>query len=276
MNDKILDLVIPKRNNYFQDSSFWLFYGDSFSLLKRIPEKSIDMIFADPPYFLSNGGISVQSGKMVSVNKANWDMGMQTEDKLEYNRKWIKECKRVLKDDGTIWISGTMHNIYFVGVALELEGFSIINNITWQKSNPPPNISTRAFTHSTETILWARKLLTPKKKGKHLFNYKDMKQINGNKQMKDVWTFSLTPKREKKAGKHPTQKPLALLERIILASTKEGAVILDPFNGSGTTGISAYLHKRNYIGIDSEKSYLKLTKIRYLEIKKELEDEKKL
>ncbi|HHT82567.1 MAG TPA: site-specific DNA-methyltransferase [Acholeplasmataceae bacterium] len=262
-----MDLNIPKKNLFFKENSFQLLLGDSFSLLKKIPEKSIDMIFADPPYFLSNGGISVQSGKMVSVNKATWDMGMKTEDKLKYNRRWIKECKRVLKDDGTIWISGTMHNIYYVGVALELEGFSIINNVTWQKTNPPPNISTRAFTHSTETILWARKQLTPKKKGKHLFNYQDMKEINGGKQMKDVWQFSLTPKREKQAGKFPTQKPLALLERIILSSTKEGDLILDPFNGSGTTGIAAYNLNRRYIGIDLEKEYLELTKTRYNIIK---------
>jgi site-specific DNA-methyltransferase (adenine-specific) len=262
-----MDLNIPKKNLFFKENSFQLLLGDSFSLLKKIPEKSIGMIFADPPYFLSNGGISVQSGKMVSVNKAAWDMGMKIEDKLKYNRRWIKECKRVLKDDGTIWISGTMHNIYYVGVALELEGFSIINNVTWQKTNPPPNISTRAFTHSTETILWARKQLTPKKKGKHLFNYQDMKEINGGKQMKDVWQFSLTPKREKQAGKFPTQKPLALLERIILSSTKEGDLILDPFNGSGTTGIAAYNLNRRYIGIDLEKEYLELTKTRYNIIK---------
>jgi len=262
-----MDFKFPKKSLYFKENKFQLILGDSFSLLKKMPESSVNMIFADPPYFLSNGGITVQSGNMVSVNKANWDMGMETDKKLEYNRKWIKECRKVLNDDGTIWISGTMHNIYFVGVALELEGFNIINNITWQKTNPPPNISTRAFTHSTETILWARKQLSPKKKGKHLFNYLDMKEINGGKQMKDVWQFSLTPKREKQAGKFPTQKPLELLERIIRACTKEGDIILDPFNGSGTTGIAAYKLKRDYIGIDLEKDYLELTKKRYNMIK---------
>ncbi len=256
-----------KKNIYFNEEKFDLLLGDSFELLKKIEPKSIDMIFADPPYFLSNGGISVHSGKMVSVDKASWDKGMKKEDKLEYNRKWIKLCKEILKDDGTIWISGTLHNIYFVGVALELEGFSIINNITWRKLNPPPNISTRAFTHSTETILWARKQLTAKKKGKHLFNYQDMKNINGNKQMKDVWDFSLTKQSEKKLGKHPTQKPLALLERIILASTKKGDIILDPFCGSGTTGLAAYKHNRYFIGIDNEKEYLNLAKERYNDLK---------
>lgn len=262
-----MSIKIPKKRLIVDESNFRLVHGDSLKILKTIDEKSIDMIFADPPYFLSNGGITVQSGKMVSVNKAKWDMNMPLEEKLDYNREWIKECRRVLKDNGSIWISGTMHNIYFVGVALELEGFNIINNITWQKTNPPPNLSTRAFTHSTETVIWARKQLTDKKRGKHHFNYQDMKEINGGKQMKDVWQFSLTPPREKKEGKHPTQKPLALLERIILSATKEGDLILDPFNGSGTTGIAASKLKRNYIGIDFEEEYLQLTKRRYNRLK---------
>ncbi|HHX70775.1 MAG TPA: site-specific DNA-methyltransferase [Gallicola sp.] len=258
---------LPRKSIYYEEDKFILLHGDSFKLLKKLPDKSIDVIFADPPYFLSNGGITVASGKMVTVDKADWDKGVETKDKLKYNRTWIKECRRVLKDNGTIWISGTFHNIYYVGVSLEMEGFSIINNITWRKTNPPPNISTRAFTHSTETILWARKQLTPKKKGKHLFNYQHMKEINEGKQMKDVWEFSLTPKREKLEGKHPTQKPLSLLERIILASTDEGDVVLDPFNGSGTTGIACKMLNRRYVGIEREIEYLKLTEKRYTMIR---------
>lgn len=255
------------KNIFYSEDNFQLILGDTFNMLKKIPNKSVDMIFADPPYFLSNNGITVHSGKMVSVNKASWDMGMTIDKKLKYNRKWIKLCRNILKDDGTIWISGTMHNIYYIGVALELEGFNIINNITWKKLNPPPNISTRAFTHSTETILWARKQLTKNKKGKHTFNYSLMKEINDNKQMKDVWEFSLTPKREKKQGKHPTQKPLSLLERIILSSTNENDLVLDPFCGSSTTGIAAITHNRRYIGIDNEIEYLNLSKRRYNEFK---------
>ncbi|MDZ4195970.1 MAG: DNA methyltransferase [Candidatus Izemoplasmatales bacterium] len=258
-----MKIELPKNKVYYEDEEFHLLLGDSFSLLKKIRPNSVDMIFADPPYFLSNGGISVHSGKMVSVDKADWDKGMTLENKLKYSRKWIKLCREVLKENGTIWISGTLHNIYFVGVALELEGFSIINNITWRKLNPPTNISTRAFTHSTETILWARKQLTPKKKGKHQFNYKDMKELNFGKQMKDVWDYPLTKKSEKLYGKHPTQKPLDLLERIILASTKQEDLVLDPFCGSGTTGLAAYKHNRSFIGIDLEETYLELTKKRY-------------
>ena len=253
--------------NYFQeqiqvalnDEQSVLVQGDSFHLLSQMKEKSIDMIFADPPYFLSNDGVTCKGGKMVSVNKGNWDKINSFEDKHDFNRRWIRLCKTVLKDTGTIWISGTLHNIYSIGMALEQEGFKIINNITWQKTNPPPNLACRAFTHSTETILWAKKDI---KKAKHLFHYHLMKEENSGKQMKDVWTGSLTPKREKKLGKHPTQKPLYLLNRIIAASTNEDDVILDPFCGSSTTGVAAKNLGRKYIGIDNELEYIELSKAR--------------
>ena len=249
---------------YFEDGSFKLIDNDTFKTLKQFDEKTFDMIFADPPYFLSNDGITCSGGKMVSVNKGNWDKALSLKDKHKFNRKWICECYRVLKDNGTIWISGTLHNIYSIGMALEEEGFKIINNITWQKTNPPPNLACKTFTHSTETILWAKKDL---KNNKYTFNYDLMKELNDNKQMKDVWTTSLTKPSEKKQGKHPTQKPLEILDKIILASTNEGDIVLDPFCGSSTTGISAIKQKRNYIGIDSEREYLDLSIRRYNEIK---------
>ena len=249
---------------YFREGSFKLINDDTFNALKNFEEKTFDMIFADPPYFLSDNGITCSGGKMVSVNKGFWDKSLSVKEKHEFNKKWIKECYRVLKDNGTIWISGTLHNIYSIGMALEEEGFKIINNITWQKTNPPPNIACKAFTHSTETILWAKKDL---KKSKYTFNYNLMKELNDNKQMKDVWTTSLTKPSEKKQGKHPTQKPLEILNRIILASTKENDLILDPFCGSSTTGIAAVKLNRRYIGIDNEKEYLDLSIRRYQEIK---------
>lgn len=251
---------------YFKESTFKLINNDTFDTLKQFDEKSFDMIFADPPYFLSNNGITCSSGRMVSVNKGNWDKALSVNDKYEFNRKWIHECYRILKDEGTIWISGTLHNIYSIGMALEEEGFKILNNITWQKTNPPPNLACKTFTHSTETILWAKKDL---KKVKYTFNYSLMKELNNNKQMKDVWTTSLTKPSEKKNGRHPTQKPLEILERIILASTNENDLILDPFCGSSTTGIAAAKLKRNYIGIDNEKEYLDLSIRRYKEIKED-------
>lgn len=265
-----------KTRPYFHVDGFSLYLGYCNSVLKSLPEKYVDVIFADPPYFLSGGGVSCHSGKQVSVDKGDWDKTMTPQEKLAFNRKWLRSCRRVLKDNGSIWISGTFHNIYSVGVALELEGYSIINNITWQKPNPAPNLACRCFTNSTETIIWARKIDGKGRKGKHYFNYPLMKEINGGKQMKDVWTLNLPTKAEKEFGKHPTQKPLSVLERILLASTKEGDLILDPFNGSGTTGIACQFLKRNYIGIDKEKEYLDLTVKRFQKTKEDSLNEKKL
>lgn len=248
---------------YYEDGDFKLIYNDTFKQLKKFEDKSIDMIFADPPYFLSDDGITCRSGKIASVNKGEWDKSLSVKDKLEYNKKWINECYRILKDNGTIWISGTMHNIYSIGESLEEENFKILNNITWQKTNPPPNIACKTFTHSTETILWAKKNI---KNNKYTFNYSLMKELNGGKQIKDVWTTSLTKPSERKQGKHPTQKPLEILERIILASTNENDLILDPFCGSSTTGIAAIKLNRKYIGIDNSKEYLDLSIRRYLEL----------
>lgn len=241
---------------YYDNDNFKLLHGDALLLLKKIEPQSIDMIFADPPYFLSSDGITCSGGKMVSVNKGEWDKKISIKEKHQFNKKWIRQCYKILKDNGTIWISGTMHNIYSIGMALEEEGFKIINNITWKKLNPPPNISCRFFVHSTETILWAKKDI---KKAKHKFNYDLMRELNGGKQAKDVWESSLTKPSEKKCGKHPTQKPEVILEKLILASTDEGDLILDPFNGSGTTGIVANRLKRKYLGIEKEKEYLDLT-----------------
>ena len=250
-----------------ENGSFSLINGDTFKVLKKIEDNTFDIIFADPPYFLSNNGITCSGGKMISVNKGDWDKSLTLKEKHTFNKRWIKECYRILKDTGTIWISGTLHNIYSIGMALEESGFKILNNITWQKTNPPPNLACKTFTHSTETILWARKDL---KNVKYTFNYDVMKQMNGNKQMKDVWTTSLTKPSEKKQGKHPTQKPLEILDKIILASTKEHDLILDPFCGSSTTGISAVKLGRKYIGIDNKKEYLDLSIRRYEELKEDI------
>lgn len=244
---------------FYEDELAKLLLGDTFEVMATMPSESFDMVFADPPYFLSNDGISCSGGKQVSVNKGDWDKGLSLEEKHEFNRRWIRECKRLLTLNGTIWISGTFHNIYSCGMALEQEGFHILNNITWRKLNPPPNLACRTFTHSTETILWARK---DEKKAKHRFNYQLMKEINGGKQMKDVWEGPLTPKQEKEYGKHPTQKPLYLLERIIEASTQEGDRILDPFVGSGTTCVAAKKLRRRAVGIDSSEEYLSIARKR--------------
>lgn len=220
------------------------------------------MIFADPPYFLSNGGISVQSGKQVSVNKGDWDKSQGFEKDNDFNRQWLSLCQEHLTDDGTIWVSGTFHNIFSVAQQMTEIGYKILNCITWQKTNPPPNLSCRYFTHSTEFILWARK----SQKSKHYFNYKLMKEINGGTQMRDVWTLPAIAKWEKSCGKHPTQKPLPLLARIILASTKENDWILDPFAGSSTTGIAASILGRRFLGLEKETEFLKIAKSRRQEL----------
>lgn len=245
---------------YFKDENSKLYLADSLELLKNLPSESVDVIFADPPYFLSNGGITCKGGKAVSVNKGDWDKAATFEDKHKFNLDWIELCKKILKPNGTIWISGTLHNIYSVGVALEQENFKIMNNITWQKTNPPPNLSCKYFTHSTETILWAKK----SGDAKHFFNYELMKELNGGKQMKDVWSGALTPHKEKIFGKHPTQKPLYLLKKILLASTREGDLVLDPFCGSGTTGVACKLLGRKFIGIDNDSDFIALAKERII------------
>ena len=220
------------------------------------------MIFADPPYFLSNGGISVQSGKQVSVNKGDWDKSQGFVKNNKFNFDWISLCRDKLKEDGTIWVSGTYHNIFSVAQMLTELDFRILNCITWAKTNPPPNLSCKFFTHSTEFILWARK----NKKITHYYNYELMKEINGGTQMRDLWILPAIAKWEKSCGKHPTQKSLPLLARIILSSTREGAWILDPFTGSSTTGIAASLLNRRFLGIDREKDFLEISKNRREEI----------
>lgn len=242
--------------------TYKLIQGDCIEELKKIKKGSVKMIFADPPYFLSTqNGISCSGGKMVSVKKGDWDNSLSLKEKHRFNKRWIRACKRVLSDDGSIWISGTFHNIYSIGMALEEEGFYIINNITWQKLNPPPNLSCKCFVHSTETILWA-----VKDKKKYTFNYSLMKEQNGGKQHKDVWSGPLTPKKEKKLGKHPTQKPKYILTKLINASTNEGDLVLDPFSGSGTTGVCALELGRKYIGIEKEEEYINISKKRLEEV----------
>ena len=252
---------------YFQSENFTLYNGDCIKILQEFPENSIDMIFADPPYFLSNGSFTCHAGKRVSVKKGDWDIGQGHVKNLEFHFEWLKECKRVLKDNGTIWISGTYHSIYQCGVALEINGYHFLNDITWFKPNAAPNLSCRFFTASHETLIWARK----DKKGKHKFNYDLMKNGQWKEdflkkdgtQMRSVWSVGTPKPSEKLFGKHPTQKPLDLLRRIVLASTNEGDTVLDPFTGSSTTGIASFTNARKFVGIDIEKEYLDLSIKRY-------------
>jgi site-specific DNA-methyltransferase (adenine-specific) len=260
-----------QQNCVFNSGNFSLFNSDSLLFMENIPDNSIDMVFADPPYMLSNDGFTCQNGRMVNVNKGKWDKSNGFEQDLIFHKTWIAACKRVLKPSGTIWISGTYHSIYQCGFVLQQQGFQILNDIAWFKPNASPNLSCRFFTASHETILWARK----DKNAKHHFDYLSMKEgdfpednikKSGN-QMRSVWSIPTASPGEKKFGKHPTQKPLALLKRIILSSSKPGDIIFDPFNGSGTTGIAtALIGNRCYIGCDLNMDYLELTIKRYQSI----------
>jgi len=254
--------------------SLWLYHGNCFELLDAIaakyPEGRFDCIFADPPYFLSNGGITCHAGKMVKVDKGDWDKSQGADENHNFNREWLARCQRVLKPNGAIWVSGTHHVIFSIGFAMQQLGFKILNDIAWEKPNPPPNLSCRYFTHSTETVLWAAK----NEKSKHAFNYQQMRKVTG-KQMKtvwrrdefsrdeadldSVWTMTAPGSDEKTLGKHPTQKPVALIERCLLASTNEGDLVLDPFLGGGTTAVACVRNKRGCVGIEMDEAHANLS-----------------
>jgi site-specific DNA-methyltransferase (adenine-specific) len=232
-----------------------LLHGDCLRLLPRLPEfGSLALVFADPPYFLSNDGITCRSGRMAPVNKGTWDRLQSVPEMHAFNRRWVALCRDGLADDGSLWVSGTRHVIFSVGFAMQELGMKILNDIAWEKPNPPPNLSCRYFTHATETILWAAK----HRRSRHVFNYREMRAAAGGKQMKSVWRMTAPGAGEKELGRHPTQKPLALLERIIAASTRPGDTVLDPFAGSGTTGVAALRLGRSFIGIESDAEYVRL------------------
>lgn len=233
-----------------------LFLGDCIETMKKFEKESVDMVFADPPYFLSNGGLSINSGKVVSVNKGEWDKKTNYQNTAAFTHSWLKECHRLLKPTGTIWITGTHHNIFEVESELKKLGFKIINIVIWHKSDPPPLIYKSKFRFSYELIIWAKKGL------KYYFDYDSMYKIN-QIEMEDVWTLPAVSKSEKRYGYHPTQKPEGLLERIILSSTKIEEVVLDPFMGSGTTCVVAKRLNRKTIGIDKEKQYFDIASSRF-------------
>lgn len=283
-------MIVP----YYEKPKFKLYQANCLDILGELPENSVDMIFADPPYFLSSGSFTCQNGKMVSVKKGNWDLSNGLKKNFEFQNEWIKKCRRVLKPNGTIWISGTYHSIYQCGFALEINKFHILNDIAWFKPNASPNLSCRFFTASHETLIWARK----EKNGKHIFRYEKMRDWKENykksfscahtsrdeqiellhrpgKQMRSVWAINTPNPIEKKFGKHPTQKPEELMKRVVLASTNKGNLILDPFTGSSTTGLAAYLYGRNFIGIDTEKQYLDLSVKRFEELDKNMKNKSK-
>ncbi len=246
-------------------AGIFLCEGDSVAVLDPIigrhPDGVFDAIFADPPYFLSNGGMTCKNGRRAKVDKGAWDESRGAESDHDFNREWLRRCQRALKPNGTIWVSGTQHVIYSVGFAMQQLGFKLLNTITWEKPNPPPNLSCRYFTHSTETILWAAK----SEASRHTFNYAAMREANGGRQMKSVWHIKVPAAAEKTHGRHPTQKPLELIERCLLASTNPGDLVLDPFLGSGTTGVAAARHGRRFVGIEMNAPYAETARKRVMD-----------
>jgi site-specific DNA-methyltransferase (adenine-specific) len=265
--DGIFPMVVMESSEYspnqcvFRNDEYgvWLYHANCIELMDILIDKysdgRFDMVFADPPYFLSNGGITCHAGKMVRVDKGQWDKSNGPEMNHEFNTAWLSRCQKLLKPNGTIWVSGTHHVIHSVGYAMQQLGMKVLNDITWEKPNPPPNLSCRYFTHSTETIIWAAK----NEKSKHCFNYNKMREINSGKQMKSVWTMTAPNGDEKEFGKHPTQKPVHLLERMILASTIEGNFVFDPFSGSSTTGVASIMLKRKFVGCELEPEFIRLS-----------------
>lgn len=247
------------------NEEFTLFHGNTMEFIGNI-DKKVDMIFADPPYFLSKNVSKCINGTWKSFEKGEWDRTTSQDNITAFNRKWLSACRNVLKDDGTIFVTGTYHNIFSVASCMVELGYKILNIIVWQKSDAKPTLSRNFFNFTTEYIVWARK----NERISHYFNCELMEQLNGGARMSDVWRIPFLSSWEMKYGKHPTQKPLRLLYRVILASTHEGDTILDPFAGSCTTGIAANLLNRKFIGIDQSLEYLMYG----IRRKQEIEDSK--
>ena len=247
------------------DGASAIYKGDALELFRGVPDDSVDCIWTDPPYLLSNDGITCVGGRMVSVNKGEWDRSRGLEADHEFHLAWTAEAFRVLRPTGTIWVSGTLHVYPSVGMALRQNGFRILNDIVWEKTNPPPNLGRRTFTHSTEILLWASKA----QKGsryRYVFNYDDMRSENGGKQMQTVWKFGAAGRAEKRHGKHPTQKPVALIDRCLRASSRPDDVVLDPFTGSGSTGVAALQLGRSFIGFESVDEFVDMASRRLSDI----------
>ena len=238
--------------------------GDSLELLKKIKDKSIDLIFADPPYNLQLKDTLYRPDQTaVEAVNNDWDKFETYQAYDKFSDKWLEECKRILKDNGALWVIGSYHNILRLGTSIQNIGFWILNDIIWHKTNPMPNFRGTRFTNAHETLLWC----TTSRKSKYTFNYQNLKELNDGKQMRSDWYIPICSGKERlretnNQRSHPTQKPEALLYRIIISSTNKGDTILAPFLGSGTTAVVAKKLQRNFIGFEQDKKYIKLAKNR--------------
>lgn len=235
--------------------------ADCFDFLASLDDCSVDCVWTDPPYFLSNGGFTCVGGRMTKVDKGLWDRSLGVEQDHRFHLRWTQEAFRVLRPSGTLWVTGTLHAYLSVGMALLKSGFRLLNDIAWQKPSPPPNLGRRCFTHSTETILWATKAQRGSA-DRYTFHYQEMCRENGGKQMQTVWRFAPPNASERSFGKHPTQKPVALIARCLRASTNPGDLILDPFMGSGSTAVAALRLGRRFVGCDVTEDYVRMAVLR--------------
>ena len=257
-------LVSPARKRKARAAARPILQGDCIAEMARLPEKRVDMIFADPPYNLQLGGdLFRPEGSRVDAVDDDWDKFDSLATYDDFTRDWLEQARRILKDDGTIWVIGSYHNIYRVGSLLQDADFWILNDIVWRKTNPMPNFRGTRFTNAHETLLWCAK----DEKARYTFNYRAMKALNDDLQMRSDWLMPICAGGERVKGDdgakaHPTQKPEALLYRILLACTKPGDVVLDPFFGTGTTGAVARRLGRRWIGIEREPAYVKVARER--------------
>ena len=243
--------------------------GDSLKILKTIPSKSVDLIFADPPYNLQLKDTLYRPDQTtVEAVTQDWDKFNTYKEYDNFTEQWLKESKRILKKGGALWVIGSYHNILRVGTSIQNHGFWILNDIIWHKTNPMPNFRGTRFTNAHETLLWC----TTSREAKYTFNYQNLKELNDGKQMRSDWYIPICSGKERlrennNQRSHPTQKPEALMYRIILSSTNKGDIILDPFLGSGTTAVVSKKLQRNFIGIEQDKEYVSLAKKRLKQTK---------
>ena len=231
-----------------------VYLADCVELMRLIPAGSVDAVFADPPYRISTGGVTVRNGRLDSVDKGVWDRSLGSFEKDHaFNLRWLREAGRVLKPGGTIWVSGTHHIIFSIGFALQSLKFKVINSVVWEKPDPPPNALHTAFTHAHENLLWA-----VKRGARHTFNYDAINSRDPASQVGSVWRIPPPSSREKRHGRHPTQKPLRLVRRALVACTREGDLVFDPFCGSGTTAVAAKELNRSFVGAELEEDYAEL------------------
>ena len=239
--------------------------GDCIEVLRALPDASVDMVFADPPYNLQLGGDLLRpDNSVVDAVDDDWDKFDSFAAYDAFTRAWLAECRRVLKPEGSIWVIGSYHNVFRLGTAIQDLGFWVLNDIIWRKSNPMPNFKGTRFTNAHETLIWAARSREQKR---YTFNYDALKAFNEDTQMRSDWTFALCTGEERlkdEEGKkaHPTQKPEALLHRVLLSATRPGDVVLDPFFGTGTTGAAAKRLGRRFIGIERDEGYAKLAEKR--------------